>query len=115
MRLHLFFIFFLLFIAGCSTTQKPETILSQESLSKEEQLRKKEEPKKLIPIKDPHHVLLDHKHFQIGYDKKYRLPRYVKYTVTREQLSSKIAKRKDKFIPDPLLQKLNLPVVTSKD
>lgn len=114
-RIQVIFVFFLL-MAGCSTAPVYESLpTSVPSTEKSQQLEKREYPKKLVPIKDPNHVLLDHKYFQIGYDKQYRLPRYVRYTVTAEQLKNKNAKRKNKFIPDPILAEKNLHPVVTKD
>ncbi|MES2528673.1 MAG: DNA/RNA non-specific endonuclease [Bdellovibrionota bacterium] len=60
-------------------------------------------------------VILDHKYFQVHYDPKLRLARYVEYTLLRENLLHKAGKRKNKFIPDPILVQSNLPFVTTKE
>ena len=60
-------------------------------------------------------VILDHKYFQVYYDPSLRLARYVEYTLERENLLHKIGKRKNKFIPDPILVKSQLPFATTKE
>src|SRR4051812_44292923 len=58
---------------------------------------------KQAPATRPNEVLLRHKYFEVRYDRKLRLARYVKYTLTKEHLEARLAKRKDHFIADPLL------------
>lgn len=60
-------------------------------------------------------VLLDHKYFKVHYDPKIRLARYVEYRLNRENLLVKNGKRRNKFIPDPILQDSGLPFVTTKE
>lgn len=60
-------------------------------------------------------IVLQHKHFTVFYDLKYRLAKYVKYTMTAETLKKKVARRRERFIPDPLLQALNIKPVEKKD
>lgn len=47
--------------------------------------------------------VLDHGWFQIYYDDGVRLASYVKYSVTRDQISKSFVKRKNKFRADPML------------
>ena len=60
-------------------------------------------------------VVLDHKYFKVHYDPELRLARYVEYTLLRENLLHKMGKRKNKFIPDPILVNSHLPFVTTKE
>ena len=60
-------------------------------------------------------VVLDHRWFKVHYDPQIRLARYVEYTLERENLLHKLGKRKNKFIPDPILVKSNLPFATTKE
>lgn len=68
-------------------------------------------PSKRTPKLPTNLVVLDHKWFKVHYDPKLRLARYVEYQVTRENLLVKRAKRRDKFIADPILVSSNLPYV----
>lgn len=56
-------------------------------------------------------VMIDHKYFKISYNTERRLAQYVTYQLTADQLRAKNASREDKFIPDPLLKKKNIPYV----
>ncbi len=68
------------------------------------------------PIQHKNHlVILDHKYFKVHYDPDLRLARYVEYTLERENLLVKLGKRKNKFVPDPILTNANLPFVTTKE
>lgn len=60
-------------------------------------------------------VILDHKFFKVHYDPQIRLARYVEYTLKKENLLEKRGKRRNKFIPDPILVDSNLPFVTTKE
>lgn len=60
-------------------------------------------------------VILDHKFFKVYYDPKIRLARYVEYTLKRENLLEKRGKRRNKFIPDPILVETGHPFVTTKE
>ena len=65
--------------------------------------------------KTPQLVTLDHKYFKVHYDPKLRLARYVEYKLERKNLLVKAGKRRNKFIPDPLLVKSGGPFVTTKE
>ena len=56
-------------------------------------------------------VSLDHKWFKVHYDPKIKLARYVEYTLERRNLTESRAKRRNKFLPDPILVKSGLPHV----
>lgn len=60
-------------------------------------------------------VTLDHGYFKVHYDPEIRLARYVEYTLKREHLLTKAGKRKNKFIPDPILVNSHQPFVTTKE
>lgn len=47
--------------------------------------------------------ILDHQYFLISYNKDHMLPNWVRYSLTAEKLKIKKAKRRNKFLPDPLL------------
>src|SRR5688572_24890562 len=49
--------------------------------------------------------ILDHQYFLISYNKDHFLPNWVRYSLTAEKLKIKKAKRKNRFMPDPLLTK----------
>lgn len=67
-----------------------------------------EEPAKPTPVPRVTTVhdyeFIDHKYFVVYYDRKYRLARWVKYELTKEQAGAHSAKRRNKFRADPLLQ-----------
>lgn len=67
------------------------------------------------PRHKSHLVTLDHKYFKVHYDPKIRLARYVEYSLKRENLLVKAGKRRDKFIPDPILVNSGYPFVTTKE
>lgn len=69
-------------------------------------------PKPKLP---PTVVTLDHKWFRVHYDPKLRLARYVEYTLKRENLLGKAGSRRDHFIPDPQLERMNLPHVVPEE
>lgn len=64
-----------------------------------------------LEIADPHEAILDHKYFKIIYDTRTRLAKYVTYELRADQLRQPRAKRRNKFMPDPLLVKRKLPFV----
>jgi len=68
-----------------------------------------------IPPQRKNSVLLNHKYFEIQYDPSFRLARYVKYQLTKENLRGKRFKRKDRFRPDPQLTERKLPAVHPKE
>lgn len=82
-----FFISFILLITACSTTttqreSSPQATLPQ---AQTDQL-----------------VVLNHGSYKIYYDAHFKLAKYVKYTLVAEKLNGP-GKRKDRFIPDPIL------------
>ncbi len=60
-------------------------------------------------------VALNHTWFTVHYDPKIRLARYVEYTLKREHLTEKLGKRRDKFIPDPVLVESGMPYAHGAD
>lgn len=56
-------------------------------------------------------LMLDHKYFQVAYDQKTRLARYVYYSLSADKLKNKNATRKNKFKADPILVKQEIPFV----
>jgi endonuclease G len=58
-------------------------------------------------------IIIDHKYFKIAYNSKRRLPEYVTYQLTAENLKNKAAERNNKFIPDPYLVDNNIPYVVT--
>lgn len=60
-------------------------------------------------------VMIDHQYFKIAYNSKRRLPEYVTYQLTANQLKSKSAERSNKFIPDPILVEKNIPYVVTAE
>jgi len=60
-------------------------------------------------------VALNHTWFTVHYDPKIRLARYVEYKLTRNNLTHKLGKRRDKFIPDPMLVDSGMPFATDRD
>lgn len=66
---------------------------------------------KTLPGPNQDIVVLDHKFFKIFYNKKFRLAKYVQYTMTADQLKVPVGKRKNKFIVDPLLVEMKLTPV----
>lgn len=104
---------------SCSTT--PSRVKTEESVqietrnapvvSRQARPDTKPAPPKIISTGE----LIDHKFFVINYDRKYRLARWVKYTMTREQLRSKRAKRRDKFRADPMMTDPDLNAVSPRE
>ncbi len=64
---------------------------------------------------DPKSVLLDHKFFLISYDVETRWASWVLYRLTAEELAQTRARRKDRFVVDPIARRLGLPVVSPED
>jgi endonuclease G len=58
---------------------------------------------------------LDHKYFEVFYSPEYRLAKYVRYTLTAEQLRARRFKRSDRFRTDDQLAALGQPTVQVKD
>ncbi len=56
-------------------------------------------------------VVLNHKYFEVHYLPEYKLAKFVKYTLTAQNLKNRSAIRKNKFFVDPLLKQQNFPVV----
>jgi endonuclease G len=75
-----------------------------------------EKPPRVVPtiVSSPDTVSLEHAHFKISYHKKYRLPKFVAYTITAESLRGPRVKRQDRFIPDPLLQNQGIEAVRAE-
>lgn len=102
------------FLAACTTQKVKETenIQPQESavesaLSTSSSVRslkvKKIAPSGLVD--------LDHVYFHVFYDPTIRLPRYVTYELTKENLLKHKAKRHNKFRADPMLVEKGMPYV----
>lgn len=60
-------------------------------------------------------IALNHTWFTVHYDPKIRLARYVEYKLKKENLTQKLGKRRDKFIPDPILVESGIPHATQAD
>lgn len=56
-------------------------------------------------------LVLDHGYFQIRYSPDFQLAKYVRYTLTAENLKKRSAKRGNKFFKDPFLLERKLPAV----
>lgn len=54
-------------------------------------------------------IPLNHRALKISYNAKYRIPNWVYYNLSRQNLMNSCAKRKDKFRGDPLLTAAQLP------
>lgn len=54
-------------------------------------------------------IQLDHRALKISYNTTHRIPNWVYYDLSRENLMNSCAKRKDKFRGDPLLARAQLP------
>lgn len=115
MRKPMYWFWALIFLSACSslppqpvteryqgvTPAKPEAPVTQPAAK---------------PSKPPSPLLvLDHKYFIVHYDPRFRLARYVTYTLTAEQLKKPAKKRRDKFFADPILTSLGQKAVTHKD
>lgn len=89
MRLtQLFFLLFLLLLFACSSVQK----------------------------RSAHEiVLLDHGAFRIEYDLRHKLARLVTYDLRAEQLKMRTFKRKDRFVPDPILESKKIEAISTRD
>lgn len=75
---------------------------------------------KLIPQvevtskKIPNELMLDHKYFVIAYDKEHSIAKWVKYTLTKDELNGP-GKRPSRFRADPYLQKLGIKAIKHED
>lgn len=85
------------FLTACQSAQKrpvniavPENILT-----------------KTVPT-----VVLDHGYYKIYYSPKFNLAKYVRYSLTADQLKSRSAKRKNKFFKDPFLAQMKISSVS---
>lgn len=94
-------IFLLVFVVlvGCTTAPKKET---PQPVSTQ------------APTADTQTVLLDHKYFQILYSKKHRLPMWVEYTATKENIKGP-GKRRDNFHSDEQLVQIGIAPVDKTD
>jgi len=106
-----------LFISSCATrrpvdVQEPPHKVTKDVIS--ERLKKAgnqvEVKKTLSDV-----VMIDHQYFKIAYNFKRRLPEYVTYQLTADNLRSKSAERNNKFIPDPILVEKNIPYVVTAE
>lgn len=64
--------------------------------------------------KDANELMLDHKYFVIAYDKTHNIAKWVKYTLTKDDLNGP-GKRPSRFRADPYLQKLGLKIIKHED
>lgn len=60
-------------------------------------------------------VLIDHEVFKIHYDPSIRLARMVYYSISKKDLVPTSVKRRDKFIPDPILISKSIPYVSPSE
>ncbi len=58
-------------------------------------------------------ILLDHKHFVISYNEEHKVANWVKYSLVAEKLKIKRAKRKNRFIRDPILVERGMEAVVT--
>lgn len=63
----------------------------------------------------PTDYFISHRAYSLNYNFKHRVPNWVYYRLSRENLKNSCAKRKDAFKADPILLKANLPAVSEKD
>ena len=95
-------LFILLFVLGCSTpTHRDSSVAVSPPNTKAAQ--------KPSPF-----VELNHTYFVVAYDPEYKLARFVRYSLTADQLKVKRARRRDKFVADPLLVARGLPHITAQ-
>jgi endonuclease G len=106
-----------LFISGCAT--RPPVVVSEPPVKVKKEVVTKVKEKVARPIAvtkpSPDVIMIDHQYFKIAYNFKRRLPEYVTYQLTAEQLRSKSAERKNKFVPDPYLVNKDLPYVVTSE
>lgn len=104
-QIHVLILFILsvFFTSSCSTKRKEISSSVSSSLKNPQYSLKKE------------FIEIDHKYFKIVYDPNIRLARYVTYQIKSQNLRRPIAKRKNKFIPDPNLVKQAEPYVGPKE
>lgn len=98
---------FILFVMGCASPP-PE---------KETQIAPPQKILAEISAQAPQERLvhLDHKYFEVFYSPEHRLAKYVRYTLTAEQLRARQFKRSDRFRADEQLTALGQPAVQAKD
>jgi len=101
---------FLIFLTSCSNFKKKERTSSVVDFNVEQSLFSQESFSSELTS-----VLIDHKYFKIVYNPEKRIAQYVWYELTADQLKMKSASRGDKFIPDPILKKKNIPYVVSSE
>lgn len=84
--------------------QAPEAVPEKAKPSTEKGERKSEKVEVAEKeVARPRLIELNQKYFVVQYDPEYKLAKYVRYTMTAEQLRIHSAKRRDKFHPDPQL------------
>jgi len=60
-------------------------------------------------------IILDHQYFKVSYNKDHKLPNWVSYHLSASNLRKKVAKRRDRFLPDPKLISLKVAYATPSD
>lgn len=113
----------LILSAACQTSPRPRTPAQALDSASAPQIAQIPEEKsddiddfqiKTIRKKDSP-VFLDHKFFNILYDKDHRLAKWVEYRLTKADLQLVVGKRRNKFHPDTLLKKMNIDPVLKSD
>lgn len=109
-----FWLLIIFFLISCTTTpvKKEEEFFSSESAQKVQVEEKK--PSEIDFIKRLQVVKLDHKYFQILYSKKHRLPVWVEYVATKQDLKGS-GRRKNNFYKDKILEQMGIKPVASED
>lgn len=82
-------------------TPPPEKVEKTHGQRPEIQVAREKSPDQLTSLHDVQ--VIEHKYFVIYYDKEFRLARWVKYELTKEQVASHEAKRRNRFMADPML------------
>lgn len=59
--------------------------------------------------KTANEVVLDHKYFVIHYSLDLNIAKFVKYSLSAQQLRARVAQRKNRFFADPILRERGLP------
>lgn len=106
----IYVLFSLILLTSCSNLKQKENTFSVEVSSVDKNIISQDG---FTTNQKP--VLIDHKYFKIAYNSEKRIAQYVWYVLTADQLKIKSASRGDKFIPDPILKKKNIPFVVSSE
>lgn len=99
----------ILFVCSCASKRALEPVSMQANLQPSQKLNKS----CFTGVEAA--VMIDHQYFEVCYDPNFRLARYVKHTVKKENVESAGTERRNKFTVDKKLIEKNLPYVKPQE